>query len=115
MCYSAGKARFGVAMVASVRSIEEDRHLVALLRCLAIALVVLAAMPASALGASVTRDDSTGIISVEDNSGAVDNITVSTENGQHVFMSDPGGLTGDGAACLPGIATDKVTCTAGSS
>jgi hypothetical protein len=83
----------------------------ALLPCLAVALLVSAVLPAAALGTTVTRD-ANGVITIQGNA-AIDDVTISVLGGQHV-IHDPGGVTllsGDCTAVTP----NEVRCDAGSS
>jgi Putative metal-binding motif/RTX calcium-binding nonapeptide repeat (4 copies) len=82
----------------------------ALLRCIAVTLVLFAALPATAHGTTVQRNAQAGFITVEDSATVVDAIAVTTVGGNHVFTSNPGSLTA-GSGCMANAAGSEVTCT----
>ena len=86
----------------------------AVLRCVAAAVLLLASLPATALGvADVTRDGN-GVITIIGD-GGTDALTVSTVPGpQHVITSAPGGLTNSSGSCGgSAVPVAMVTCTVG--
>jgi hypothetical protein len=94
----------------SVR-IEEDALMRAAARSIVIAAVGLALLPAAALGATVGSDTGTGILTIVDDLGAADAITVTRTPTLDVVSHDGGTLTlsGDPGNCqdAPG---DTIEC-----
>jgi hypothetical protein len=83
------------------------------LACIAITLLLVVILPATAMGASVTRDDN-GIITIVQNvAGSDDEITISVSGDQHVIR-DPGGVIESSADCTQ-TAFGEVSCDAGTS
>jgi len=94
------------------------RSVASVIRCIAVLLVVLATAPASALGVSRVQFDEfddgtrvTRLISIVDQAGDPDAITIATEGGQHVIRSTGNGLTAFPGNC-DGDGTDVpvITC-----
>jgi hypothetical protein len=86
----------------------------ALLRCVAVTLLVFAVLPMPALGADVQRDDDTGIITIRDFDGVPDSIAVSVDGDAHVITSNPNGVIATGGECAQN-GNAEVRCTEGSS
>jgi Putative metal-binding motif/RTX calcium-binding nonapeptide repeat (4 copies) len=86
----------------------------AVARSLAVAALGLALLPAAALGATVDRDVDTGVITILDDLGVPDNITVERTPGFDRVTRVGGGLTSPGGNCNE-IAADEVRCPPGSS
>jgi Putative metal-binding motif/RTX calcium-binding nonapeptide repeat (4 copies) len=92
-------------------------HMGAATRSVAIAVVALALLPASALGTTVKRDVDTGVITILDELGDLgvsDNITVSRTPGFDRVTRVGGGLTSPDGSCDE-FAADEVRCPPGSS
>ena len=86
----------------------------ALPRCIAVTVLLLAALPAAALGTTVERNADGEFITVEDGGPVVDDIVVTTDGTNHIFTSNTNSFTGvDG--CTETVAATVVTCTAGTS
>jgi hypothetical protein len=83
-------------------------------RSLAIAVLLLALLPSTALGAVVDRDDDTGIITIRDDVDAPDEITVTRDAAIDRIERTGGGLTSNTADCDE-VAADTVECPAGTS
>jgi hypothetical protein len=87
------------------------RAMVTALRLLAAVVLGLVLLPGTALGATVDRDPDTGIITIIDEVGAADVITVERTSTLDI-ISRPGGFTSSGE-CTP--VNETVECLRGSS
>ena len=73
--------------------------MMALLRCVAVAVLLVFLLPGKAWGVLLVDSSDDGIISIfESVDEAADAITISTENGQHVIRSVGNGLNA-GSSC----------------
>src|SRR5215207_5956200 len=79
----------------------------------AAALLGLLLLPAAALGATVERDDTTGVITITGEAANEDDIGIEETAALHIVSRDGGGLTENSVDC--DLVMEKVQCVKGSS
>jgi Putative metal-binding motif/RTX calcium-binding nonapeptide repeat (4 copies) len=84
----------------------------ALLRCVAVAVLLLALLPGTALGVASVELDGNGIILISDDEFAsdIDEITISTQGTNHVVTSTGNGTGLTSFSCGDGSVVNTVSC-----